>query len=370
MILSFGSLSALTDSSSSPAARVAEIGSGSSGEDLPRYRSGSLKTLTSEHPPVTEPSPHLLVCDHRGEGIAARVDGLREAGYRVERSESLRNTLDVLSHARPDAILVDPLTRGGSTELPTLERLRAGHPPTPVLVVADARNPLPTVLGTRALAGGLWDMIHRDAPIEEYVMRLERLRDQARRLQEMDELRHRAVHDDHTDLLRPASFAERLREHFSAADRHKLDMALLLLDLDKFGQVNKQHDHTVGDHLIKLVGDAIRRTLRAEDVAGRLGGDEFAVLLPYTRKVDAASVVQRLLAEIRALSGSFPGARGDVAVSASIGFETFDGRDLDSLETLRAHAEAALRRAKRRGGDRGVYFRNLETEAGSARPDE
>jgi diguanylate cyclase (GGDEF)-like protein len=114
--------------------------------------------------------------------------------------------------------------------------------------------------------------------------------------------------------------------------------------------------------VISQVGGSIRAALRTEDVAGRLGGDEFAVVLPYTRTNDAAHVVQRLLDAIRGLSGPMPGARGTIDVSASIGFETFDGTDLDSSDTLRVHAEEALRLAKQGGGNRGVYFRATPDE--------
>ncbi len=303
--------------------------------------------------------PLILLCDHRGEGISKTARALSKAGYRLEQTDNLRQTLARLGQVAPAVILVDPLASGGAVELDAIDRARGEEHPTPVLVVADSRDPLPTVLGSRTLERGLWDLIHRDAPIEEYLMRIERLRSQMKKVAEIDALRHRAVHDDRTDLLRPNSFEERLLEHFSAAQRHKLDMALLLIDLDEFGAVNKDHDHTVGDALITKVGDAIRRTLRAEDVAGRIGGDEFAVLLPYTRKVDAASVVQRLLEEIRGISGHVTGAQGDVAVSASIGFETYNGRDLESVQDLRQNTELSLRQAKRLGGDQAVYFRSL-----------
>jgi diguanylate cyclase (GGDEF)-like protein len=140
----------------------------------------------------------------------------------------------------------------------------------------------------------------------------------------------------------------------------------VLLDLDKFGSINKRHDHTVGDLLIARVGEVIRRNLRTEDVAGRLGGDEFAVLLPYTGKINAARVVNRLRTEIAKLSGKFEGAREEIPVSTSLGFETFDGSDLESLETLRRNAEMALRAAKRRGGNKGVYYRQPDAAEASA----
>jgi diguanylate cyclase (GGDEF)-like protein len=295
---------------------------------------------------------------------------LSGVGYQVRHSSHLRQTLERLAQSQPTLILVDPLSHGGEVELEAIERARSGETTTPVLIVADARDPAPAVLCSRVLERGLWDLVHRTAPAEEFLMRIERLRSLAARMAEMDLLRHRAAHDDRTDLLRPHSFQERLREHFSAAQRHGFDLALLLVDLDRFGRVNKENDHTVGDLVIAQVGTVIRNALRAEDVAGRLGGDEFAVLLPYTKKVDAARVVQRLLDEIKDLSGRVPGARHEVEVSASIGFETSSGSDVDSVQVLRLHAEEALRVAKQRGGNRGVYYRSLESPIGPAASEE
>jgi diguanylate cyclase (GGDEF)-like protein len=252
-------------------------------------------------------------------------------------------------------ILLDPLT-SGLEELTALDLARGE---IPVLMRCEREERGAPLRVARAFATGAFDLVFRDAPDEELEQRLLRLLDQARFRREMDELRHSASHDDRTDLLRPKAFQARLIEHFSAAQRHELELALVLLDLDKFGEINKRHDHTVGDAVIARVGEAIRGNLRTEDVAGRLGGDEFAVLLPYTGKINAARVVSRLRTEIAKVSGLVEGARESIPVSASIGFETFDGRDLDSLETLRRHAETALRAAKRAGGDQAVYFRDL-----------
>ncbi|MCE9593941.1 MAG: diguanylate cyclase [Planctomycetes bacterium] len=298
----------------------------------------------------------LLCCDHRGEGLAALLPSLEAAGYRIQTSRNLRQSLELFARVEPSVLVVDPLS-SGSIELEALDRARSAEPPVPVLLVTDPKDALAAVIAARSLERGSWDLVRRDAPAEEFVMRIESLKSHYERLQEMSELRHRALYDDRTELLRPHGFQERLREHFSAAQRHHLSLALLIIDLDRFGQINKQNDHTVGDYVISQVGGSIRAALRTEDVAGRLGGDEFAVLLPYTRTNDAAHVVQRLLDAIRALSGPMPGARGAIEVSASIGYETFDGTDLDSSDTLRLHAEEALRLAKQSGGNRGIYFR-------------
>jgi len=314
----------------------------------------------------------VLICDHRGEGMLQSAATLANAGYLVQHTSHLRETLERLTQVSPAVIVVDPLSHGGGVELEAIERARSGGQPTPVLVVGEAGVPGPAIMCGRALERGSWDLVARSAPPEEFLMRVQRLLLQASRMAEMDILRHRAAHDDRTDLLRPNAFQDRLREHVSASQRHHFDLALLMIDLDHFGKVNKLHDHTVGDLVIARVGSVIRNALRTEDVAGRLGGDEFAVLLPYTKKVDAAHVVKRLIEEIKDISGRLPGAKGDIEVSASVGFETFSGTDLDGVQSLRLHAEEALRHAKARGGNQGVYYRSLESgrASGAANQDQ
>jgi diguanylate cyclase (GGDEF)-like protein len=306
----------------------------------------------------------VLVCDHRGSSDTHVVALLSELGFDVVHSRTLRRSIESVASLQPSLVIVDPMAGAAAAELGALDRARGKAGPCGLLLVVDSAAPLPgSLVAPGAPAGGPLDWVRRGAPRDELAARVETLMRQIERQREMERLRHVATHDDKTDLLRPQVFQEQLRQHFSASQRHHLDLALLLLDLDRFGQVNKVHDHTVGDQIITRVGAAMRRALRAEDVAGRIGGDEFCVLLPYTRKVDAARVVQRLLEHIRT-AGEGLELRADLGVSASLGFETFNGSDLESVEVLRLHAEAALRAAKRAGGDCGIYFRNLDTAPG------
>lgn len=314
----------------------------------------------SLRPTPMNTAPLILISDHRGEGLSQRLSGLAAVGYGVECTSNLRRTLAAVERLGPALVVIEPLG-GGALELDALGAALPPSPPTPVLVVGDISRHLASAVGQRAREGGLWDLARRDIEPEELLLRCEQLLGRARSRIEMDLLRHRAHHDDRTDLLRPGSFQERLREHFSAAGRHDLNMALLLIDLDHFGQINKTYDHTVGDELIARVGDSIRAALRTEDVAGRLGGDEFGIVLPYTKKLDAVHVVQRLLEEIHGLTGRVDGA-GTTEISGSIGFETYNGSDVPSLKELRLRAERALRQAKRAGGNQGVYFRSLSPE--------
>jgi len=311
-------------------------------------------------------SPSILCCDHRGEGLQAALGNTAARGWSARVSTDLRSTRSQIEASRPDVIVLDPLAESGTAEIEAVEHLRArdGELEIPILLVTEAGDARRAVAAARAFENGAFDLVHRGASPEEFAFRIERLLAHARHAQEVAELRYRALHDDRTDLLRAAAFEQRLAEHFSAAERHRLPMALVLIDLDQFGRINKDHDHTVGDQVIARVGAAIRAALRAEDVAGRLGGDEFAVLLPYTARIDAAHAVRRLRDRIRELAVDVS-AGGSVEVHASLGFETFDGSDLTSLSDLRRHAEVALRAAKQRGGDRGIYFRTLRPPAES-----
>ena len=259
---------------------------------------------------------------------------LEREGYQLEVSQSLQETVGLLQAWRPDLIVLQTLSRQGQVELVAIDRLRGGATPIPLLVVSEEADAGPAATAARQLEGRAWDLIRRDATPDEISLRAERLQRELVELREMETWRHRAVHDDRTELLRPAAFEQRMQEHFSAAQRHTFELAFALIDLDRFGQVNKEHDHTVGDALISSIGGVLRRTLRAEDCAGRLGGDEFGIVLPFTGKVDAGHVIGRLLERIRRLAGRFHEHGVQIGVTASVGFETFDGADLDSARTL------------------------------------
>lgn len=311
----------------------------------------------------------LLIADHGGSGLREELRPLEALGLELVPSSEVETTLGLLERGAAELLVMentrlDDLGRGH------LSHLLARPRPIPLLLLAEDEDAISAIIAGRTLRGVPWDLVRKGAPVEELLLRSERLLEQSDVLAQLDKARYQASHDDLTGLLRSRPFGERLREHYSATQRHRLELALVLIDLDDFGRINKEFDHTVGDEVIARAGETIRTSLREEDIGARIGGDEFALILPFTSRVDAARVVSRLAARIRGLSGPPTGLRpfvdqrqGDlrrsVRVSASIGFETYDGRDLESLEDLRLHAEQALHTAKRRGGNQGVYYRSL-----------
>lgn len=156
-----------------------------------------------------------------------------------------------------------------------------------------------------------------------------------------------ASYDQLTAALTAPAFATRLKTELERARRYHRPLALLYMDLDDFKAVNDRHGHGTGDAVLRLVGDAIQRTLREADVVGRLGGDEFAVLMPETDGAVALAAANRLAMAIRSTF------QGTPSVTISIGIVTApeSGGDPDAL--LRS-ADAAMYEAKRGGKDRVI----------------
>jgi diguanylate cyclase (GGDEF)-like protein len=162
----------------------------------------------------------------------------------------------------------------------------------------------------------------------------------------------RAALDSLTGLPNKRAATDALKRTFAQAAATQTPLALLLLDLDHFKQINDQHGRPVGDQVLAGAGLALRSALRAGDFAGRNGGDEFAVLMPDTGIAAALEIAERIrsaIAEISLPNSEVPGT--DVAVTASIGVAGFPGHasTLDRLERL---ADAALYMAKRQGRNR------------------
>jgi diguanylate cyclase (GGDEF)-like protein len=157
----------------------------------------------------------------------------------------------------------------------------------------------------------------------------------------------RAATDGLTGLPNKRAVTDAMKRLFAQASTTTSPLALLLIDLDHFKQINDKWGHPVGDQVLANVGAVLRGVLRARDFAGRNGGEEFAVLLPDTQIPAALEIAERIRAAVAGISVS--GA--DVSVTASFGVVGFPDHAaaLDRLERL---ADAALYIAKREGRNR------------------
>ncbi len=184
----------------------------------------------------------------------------------------------------------------------------------------------------------------------------------------VDNARHYqlATVDQLTGLYLRHHFMQRLSDERTRSQRYRSPFALLMLDLDTFKEINDRFGHNAGDRFLRMTSDAIRRSLRAPDIACRWGGDEFCVLLPQTHLEAARGIAERIRREIAALSPEKTGLR----TTASAGISTYPGDFEGSLEELVRRADQALYRAKREGRDRVAFFSLQSGAAADAVPEE
>lgn len=162
-----------------------------------------------------------------------------------------------------------------------------------------------------------------------------------------------ANYDALTGLPNRRLFRERLQHELDRARRGGGAVALLLLDLDRFKDVNDSLGHDQGDALLVEVAQRMVGHVRTTDVVARMGGDEFAVVLS---DVDGRSAIERVIEDLLATLAEPVVLEGEVAyVSASVGVTLFPS-DGDSIEALLKNADQALYAAKDAGRGRWSYF--------------
>ncbi|NJC70304.1 EAL domain-containing protein [Planosporangium thailandense] len=163
---------------------------------------------------------------------------------------------------------------------------------------------------------------------------------------------HDSLHDNVTGLPNRALLATRLHDAVRTATQTGERVGLVLLDLDRFKEINDALGHRYGDELLTQVGPRLAATVRETDTVARLGGDEFAVLLPdVTSLDDVLGVVEKLRAAIEA---PIQIAGVDLSVEASLGV-VVSGEHGDDTQTLLRRAEVAMYVAKARNRGVAVY---------------
>jgi diguanylate cyclase (GGDEF)-like protein/PAS domain S-box-containing protein len=166
---------------------------------------------------------------------------------------------------------------------------------------------------------------------------------------------HMALHDPLTGLPNRVLFAERIEQAIRHARRNGDQLAVLLLDLDRFKEVNDSLGHPAGDQLLIAVSDRIRGAIRDSDTFARLGGDEFGLLLPELHGIaDVELVLARVAA---ALEQPITVHTLPLAVEASIGVATYPDHGLDA-QVLIQHADVAMYEAKRDSANACFYDRD------------
>ncbi|WP_423855823.1 putative bifunctional diguanylate cyclase/phosphodiesterase [Acidithiobacillus sulfuriphilus] len=167
------------------------------------------------------------------------------------------------------------------------------------------------------------------------------------------DLAHQATHDALTGLPNRVLFMDRLAHDRAQTLRHGRLLAVGILDLDGFKQVNDRFGHAAGDALLQEMAQRLLSEMRPGDTLARMGGDEFGLLLPDMERLEQVEdVCTRLLGVLRA---PFPIGGEEIPLSGSIGLTSYPLDD-SSPEDLLRHADLALYAAKAAGRDRYHWF--------------
>ncbi|MBI5486647.1 MAG: EAL domain-containing protein [Deltaproteobacteria bacterium] len=310
-------------------------------------RHGLLKLtagLAAEDILATMTDPVVLLDEH---GTIVRVNGACSRVFGGVETDWVGRTLEQL------------LAEGRAADAARLERLVAGGPvphfETEVRRADDSTFP--------AFLSAAQVLDHAGGAFGTAVV----LRDASEYARTEDRLDHLAHHDPLTDLPNRFLFGDRLDHALGRARRRNEALAVMMLDLDHFKEVNDTLGHEAGDLLLRAVAERLTGCIRRSDTVARMGGDEFVFVLPDLKQAaDVRVVAERIVA---ALARPVDVAGSALTVAASIGIALFPahGRDAAALLTC---ADAAMYRVKATGRRAWRVFDPAAGDTTTARPEE
>ena len=286
------------------------------------------------------------VVENAGDGVLILTPAVEEGGPRIAyvnaafsritgypRDQVIANTLDVLGFAKSDAPLHPVLLQHMFDEKPfsgEAESLR--------------------------IDGSLCHLEVSAIPVRDEVGQLSHwimfVRDVSERKTAMIALERQAQYDGLTDLPNRVLLLDRLEQAILSQRRRKTSVALMIMDLDRFKEVNDCFGHHAGDILLRQVAYRLRSVSRKSDTIARLGGDEFAVILPQVASRETAEEVARKL--LRVFETPFLLPDQSIKIGASIGIAICPDHGHDAASLLRC-ADIAMYQSKKSRTEPQVY---------------
>jgi diguanylate cyclase (GGDEF)-like protein len=215
------------------------------------------------------------------------------------------------------------------------------RPDTIRTVTVEARMALSSIEGYSAMLAE--DLADSPAQVED----LRKISAASQRVVELiatlEELVDSAREQANRDPLTGVANRRTLFAHGEALFMSDMALSVLLIDVDKFKDVNDGYGHFVGDEVLRILVERCRRAVRDSDLVARLAGDEFVVLLPNTPLAEAQRVAERLANHVRGTP--FSTARGELNISVSVGVAAREATDL-TMQQLMARADESMYKVK------------------------
>ena len=291
----------------------------------------------------------LLIEDNPGDArlIQAMIEEEDGTPFRLHCADRLSRGLELLSADGETALVLLDLSLPDSFGLETFAKVYAHAPTVPIIVLTgndDAKVAL------SAVKGGAQDYLVKGRLDRELLLRAMHYSIERKRYQV--QLEHQANYDSLTGLPNRTLLHDRLKQAVYA-QRTPRNIAVVFMDLDHFKFVNDSLGHSVGDKLLKAMGERLRAALREGDTVGRVGGDEFVLILADQNNEEVIfRAMQRIAAKV-AEPLVIDGQELYVTCSAGISLYPQDGPDVD---TLLKNADTAMYRAKEHGRSNFQFY--------------
>jgi two-component system, cell cycle response regulator len=317
------------------------------------------------------PAQRILVVDDHPDNIEIIEARLTSRGFIVETASNGQEALDRVAENPPHLILLDvmmPLIDG--YEVSRRIKSDPALPFIPIILVTARDSTQDKVDG---LDAGAEDYLTKPINFPELearvrsMLRIKRLQDELdqknRELEHVNrKLKKLSITDGLTELYNHRHVHELLHEEFERSRRSGDPIAVVMLDLDRFKQVNDTYGHPTGDVILYETARILRDTAREIDMIGRYGGEEFIAILPGASEADALQFAERVRRRVEEYVYRDEGT--EVRMTMSAGVASHPEFEVDNPDLLLKRADEALYAAKEGGRNRVVRSAEVATRSG------
>jgi diguanylate cyclase (GGDEF)-like protein len=307
-------------------------------DKLPLNRAGQIRKLTDR--------ARLLVVDDEEAVRELMAEVLRLDGHTVTVAAGGEEALELWREREFDVTFVDLVMPRGMAGLQVVKRIKELAPEADIVVVTGFAT---IEVAVESMRMGAIDFITKpfsNAHLQLVVSKVLERRNLVNAAAESEHYKRLSRQDGLTGLYNHRFFHQLIDSEVSRAKRFQHKVALLILDLDHFKQLNDSHGHLAGDAVLRQLAELLRVVCRKYDFAARYGGEEFAIISPGNDSAQASALAERLRSRIA--EERFGNLGQTLRLTASIGVASIPEDAREKLELIEK-ADQALYAAKERG---------------------
>ena len=298
----------------------------------------------------------ILVADDSKTNLALITSSLKKLGHDVVPAQNGEEVIKIFKNEQPDLIILDVVMQG-MNGFECAKKLRSIHNKDewiPIIFLSTSIDDDSIAKGINAGGDDYLAKPFSEITLEAKIKAMQRISEMQKKLfHTAQELKVLSSTDTLTGVYNRFQFEKSIKEKLAAADRAKLTVALMFIDLDHFKNINDTLGHHIGDLLIKEVANRLKECLRINDFIARIGGDEFVLILSDRNAVEASENVAIKI--LKNLSASFILEKHVVRITASIGIACYPYEGTTHINLIQS-ADIAMYHAKELGRNNFQHY--------------